>query len=132
MTKGFYPLRLLALIAFSALLFAVDQAAVAAPQVKPVYIELPEITTALNHDYQVIVQVTLRLSGPLAEQPVKDNIPKLRHALVLHLSDINVHGLDAQAVDALADSYALAANTTLDSKNAVKAAFFQQFVIQTK
>ena len=132
MTNGFSPLRLLALILFSVLLLVVEQGAVAAPQIKPVYVELPEITVGLNHEYQVIVQVTLRLPGPLAEQQVRDNIPKLRHALVLQMSDVNPYELDVPTLDSIADGYVLAANQSLGGNKLVKAAFLQTFVVQPK
>ena len=131
MTTGFSPLRLIALIITSSALLVVQQTAIAATPIKPVYFDLPQITTALNHGHQLIVQVTLRLPGPIAEQHVRETVIKLRHTLVLHLSDMDPDNLDAQALDTLADRYVLAANETLEG-NRVKEALFQKFVVQTK
>ena len=132
MAMRFSPLRLLGLILFSTLALVADPVAEAAPQVKPVYVELPELTQALNHEYQVVVQITIRLPGPLTEKHVRDNVPLLNHALVLHLSDLNLHEITPESLETLADNYVLAANQALESKNAVKTAFFQKFVVQTK
>jgi flagellar basal body-associated protein FliL len=68
----------------------------------------------------------------LAEKHVRDNVPLLNHALVLHLSDLNLDEITPESLETLADHYVLAANQALESKNAVKAAFFQKFVVQTK
>jgi flagellar basal body-associated protein FliL len=132
MAKKIAPLRLLGLILFSTLALVVDPVAEAAPQVKPVYVELPELTLALNHEYQVVVQVTIRLPGPLAEKHVRDNVPLLNHALVLHLSGLDPYEITPESLETLADHYVLPANQALESKDAVKAAFFQKFMVQTK
>lgn len=131
MALGFSPLKLSALIIASMVLFAVQPLAEATPNTKPVYFDLPQVTTALNHGYQATVQVTLRLPGPIAEQRARDNAIKLRHTLVLMLSDVNPQSFDAHAMDALADRYVSVANETLDGSR-IREVLFQKFVVQTK
>ncbi len=122
---------MIALVIISSVALVTQQAVVAAPRVKPVYFDLPQITTALNHGYQVVVQVTLRLPGPIAEQRVRENVNKLRHLLVLHLSDISPDSLDDQVLDTISERYILAANDALESSR-IKEVLFQKVVVQTK
>lgn len=131
MKLGFSPLKLAALVITSVIFFAIQPAAVATPQTKPVYFDLPPITTALNHGYQATVQVTLRLPGPIAEQRVRENAIKLRHTLVLMLSDVKPESFDAHTLDALADRYVSVANEALDGSR-IREVLFQKFVVQTK
>jgi flagellar basal body-associated protein FliL len=93
---------------------------------------LPEITTALDQDYQVQTRLVLQLSGPRAEKMAKEKLVRLRHTLVLQLAEQNPQQLDAEAIETVMEDFRIEANTVLGAPNAIKSVLVQKFVVQAK
>lgn len=95
-------------------------------------VELPEITTALDHEYQVSLQLALRPSGPVTEKQARDNLIRLRHTLVMELADRRPGDLDAQGIENLIESFRGEANAVLGTRNGIRSVLVTKFVIQGK
>ena len=93
---------------------------------------LPEITTALDQDYQVQTRLILKLSGPRAEKMTRDKLVRLRHALVLQLAEQDPQRLDAQGIEAVMEEFRVEANTLIGAQNAIQSVLVQKFVVQAK
>jgi flagellar basal body-associated protein FliL len=93
---------------------------------------LPEITTALDQNYQVQTRLVLRLSGPRVEKMTKEKLVRLRHALVLQLAGQDPQRLDAEGIEATMEDFRLEANTLIGAPNAIQSVLVQNFVVQAK
>jgi flagellar basal body-associated protein FliL len=93
---------------------------------------LPEITTALDQDYQVQARLVLKLSGPRAEKMTKDKLVRLRHALVLQLAGQDPQRLDAEGIETAMEDFRLEANSLIGAPNAIQSVLVQKFVVQAK
>ncbi len=132
MNIRFGLLRRVALGLVCALTLSTAQASLPAKSLDQVWFDLPEVVTALDRDYQVSLQLMLRLSGPRAEKLARERLVKLRHALVLQLSDVHAKEFDAPALETLLEDFRLEANGVLGAKNAVRSVLVQKFVVQSK
>lgn len=97
-----------------------------------ILLDLPEVTTALDRDYQVSLQLALRLSGPGIEKRARENLSRLRHALVMALADRRPGDLDAPGIEALIEDFREEANALLGTRNSVRSVLVKKFVVQSK
>lgn len=132
MNIRFGLLRRVAFGLVCALTLSTAQASLPAKSQEQVWFDLPEVVTALDRDNQVSLQLMLRLSGPRAEKLARERLVKLRHALVLQLSDVRAKDFDAPALETLLEDFRLEANGVLGAKNAVRSVLVQKFVVQSK
>lgn len=95
-------------------------------------VELPEITTALDHEFQVSLQLAMRPSGHVAEKQVRDNLIRLRHILVMELADRRPGDLDARGIEDLIESFRGEANALLGLRNGIHSVLITKFVVQSK
>lgn len=95
-------------------------------------VDIPELTSAIDKDHQVILKVSLRMAGPKSEELARQHLPRLRHALVLMLADRGVKDFNAAGLEDLTEIYRGEANKVLGRKAAVKSVLLQSFVIQDK
>lgn len=129
------PLRWLYRIVITTGLFAVvtvAQANLGSGVRERIRLGLPEITTAIDQDYQVQARLVLELSGPRAEKMTKDKLVRLRHALVLQLAEQDVQRLDAEAIELLMEDFRTEANSLIGARNAIQSVLVQKFVVQAK
>ncbi len=111
---------------------SVAQASLDSASRERVQLGLPEITTALDQDYQVQMRLVLKLSGPRAEKMTKEKLVRLRHALVLQLAEQDPQRLDAQGIESVMEDFRIEANSLIGAPNAIQSVLVQKFVVQAK
>lgn len=122
-----------ALLSVSCLFFMqAAHASLAGNGANNVLIQMPEMVAGMESGQQLSMQLALRVSGPKSEKLVRDRLVRLRHALLLHVTDYRPEDLRAETLETLADEFRVEANEILGSKNAVKAVLVQKFVMQNR
>lgn len=129
MTAAFRPLRFLLLVAGSLFAFPLAHAGHVGQRL---YLDLPEFTTAIDHGHQVNIAVVLRLNDTRREKQVRENLVRLRHALVLDLAEQNLETPAGDRIESFLEEYRRDANAMLGGRNAIAAVLVRRFVVQGK
>ena len=94
---------------------------------------LPELTTAIDRDHQLVIQLSLRLTGAKAALLAEQRLPRLRHALVLDLADHDAKELSTpEGVKALTETYLHDADDILGHAGTVSGVVVQKMVMEKK